>query len=433
MNVDTKNRITGVTRRDIFELLTYGKREGSFDAVIYHRFNFWGRLNPPEFLGRLYDLKALPAYDSRCKNAEEDIARHTVANPDDYSADWLFKDERFPLKTGTDKELLDFVCEIFHPEVREANSEWEYFKDQINELLLADDYELYRAGQISKRDYFRWRDKRKPRFLHISDDDVKVIEKSLIRNGYVAGFSYRADLNEFATKVVGIGIVSRYDDSMGGSLRHFFHDCSEDQFIALCSAIIDRLPATVAGQYDQCRSILDRAKKTNPVITVQSNRINDKFSSEYIQKQITSMLKGIEDNPTDAVGKAKELVESCCYTILEKLNMACSNNIDFPELYKKVAKSLRITPEDISAEKPAANSIKALLGSLSSIAHNLGELRNVCGTGHGKSASYKGLSERHARLAVGCSSTLVNFLWDTFERQQETVLSKGQNDNGAKG
>ena len=94
---------------------------------------------------------------------------------------------------------------------------------------------------------------------------------------------------------------------------------------------------------------------------------------------------------------------------------------------------LRITPENISAEKPAANSIKALLGSLSSIAHNLGELRNVCGTGHGKSASYKGLSERHARLAVGCSSTLVNFLWDTFERQQETSLGKGQNDHGTNG
>ena len=220
---------------------------------------------------------------------------------------------------------------------------------------------------------------------------------------------------------------------MGGSLRQFFYDCSEEQFIALCSAIIDRLPTTESGQYDQCRSILDRAKKTNPVITVQSNRIKDKFSSEYIEKQIASMLKGIDDNPTDAVGKAKELVESCCYTILEKSNIACSKNSDFPELYKKVAKLLRITPENISAEKPAANSIKALLGSLSSIAHNLGELRNVCGTGHGKSASYKGLSERHARLAVGCSSTLVNFLWDTFERQQETSLGKGQNDHGTNG
>lgn len=424
MDVDVKNRITSVTRRDIFELLTYGKQEDVFDVPVIHRFNFWGRLTPPEFLGRLYDLKGLPAYDSRCKNAEEDIARHTVANPDDYPDDWLFKDERFPIMAGSDKDLLDFLCEIFHPEVRDANSEWEYFKDRVNELLLADDYELYRAGQISKRDYFGWRDKSKPRFQHISDDDVRVIEKSLIRSGFVAGFSFRADLDAFTTKVIRIGIVSRYGDSMGGCLRQFLHDCTENQFITLCSAIIDNVPATEQSQYDQCRLIQDRAKRQNPVITIHSKRIKDKFSSEYIQAQIASMIKGIDENPTDAVGKAKELVESCCYTILERMNIESSKNIEFTELYKKVAKQLKITPEDISSKKPAASAIKALLGSLSAIVHNLGELRNACGTGHGKSASYKGLSARHARLAVGCSSTLVNFLWDSFERQQAASVDK---------
>ena len=97
---NSSNRITGVTRRDIFDLLASGKQEEIFGVTVYHRFNFWGRLTPPEFLGRLYDLKSLPAYDSRCKNAEEDITRHTVANLDDYPEDWLFKDERFPLKGG---------------------------------------------------------------------------------------------------------------------------------------------------------------------------------------------------------------------------------------------------------------------------------------------------------------------------------------------
>ena len=104
------------------------------------------------------------------------------------------------------------------------------------------------------------------------------------------------------------------------------------------------------------------------------------------------------------------------------MSFVCDKTIDFPELYKKVAKLLKITPEDISAGKSAENAIKALLGSLSAIAHNLGELRNACGSGHGRSASYKGLAARHARLAVGCSSTLVNFLWDSFERQQENAL-----------
>ena len=37
------------------------------------------------------------------------------------------------------------------------------------------------------------------------------------------------------------------------------------------------------------------------------------------------------------------------------------------------------------------------------------------GSGHGRSAKFKGLSKRHAELAVGASSTIVRYLWDTYE------------------
>lgn len=40
--------------------------------------------------------------------------------------------------------------------------------------------------------------------------------------------------------------------------------------------------------------------------------IKDKFNSLYISAQIDEMLKLQETNPTDAFGKSKELVESCC-------------------------------------------------------------------------------------------------------------------------
>ena len=32
----------------------------------------------------------------------------------------------------------------------------------------------------------------------------------------------------------------------------------------------------------------------------------------------------------------------------------------------------------------------------------------------------QGLEERHAKLAVGCSITFVDFIWSTFENQKET-------------
>ena len=79
-------------------------------------------------------------------------------------------------------------------------------------------------------------------------------------------------------------------------------------------------------------------------------------------------------------------------------------------------KFLKITPRDISESTPEAVAIKTILGNLKNIALNIATLRNSYGSGHGKSASYKGLEERHAKLAVGSSITLVNFLWDSHLR-----------------
>ena len=47
----------------------------------------------------------------------------------------------------------------------------------------------------------------------------------------------------------------------------------------------------------------------------------------------------------------------------------------------------------------------------------MAELRNSYGSGHGKDAKFKGLSPRHARLAVGAGVTAVHFLWETFEEK----------------
>ena len=41
-------------------------------------------------------------------------------------------------------------------------------------------------------------------------------------------------------------------------------------------------------------------------------------SSEYINKQMSIMLENQSTNPTEAIGKAKELIESCCKTVLEQ-------------------------------------------------------------------------------------------------------------------
>jgi hypothetical protein len=138
----------------------------------------------------------------------------------------------------------------------------------------------------------------------------------------------------------------------------------------------------------------------------------------YVAQQITRMEAAVLNDPALAIGTAKELIETICKTILDEKKLPYAKNADVPELVKAAAKALKLTPGDIPDEAKASDTIKRILGSLGSIPHGLAELRNLYGTGHGKSARTKGLSPRHAKLAVGAASTLAVFLMETHNEQQ---------------
>ena len=82
---------------------------------------------------------------------------------------------------------------------------------------------------------------------------------------------------------------------------------------------------------------------------------------------------------------------------------------------KETTKLLKLTPDDIPSEEKAANSIKQILGSLSSVIQGIAEVRNEYGSGHGENGKFKGLQPRHARLAVEAASTLTIYLLETHK------------------
>ncbi|MDR1100778.1 MAG: abortive infection family protein [Clostridiales bacterium] len=158
-------------------------------------------------------------------------------------------------------------------------------------------------------------------------------------------------------------------------------------------------------------------KNLNGVIHIENaaKTLKQKFSSEYISKQIDTMMKSQDDNPTEAIGKAKELIESCCKTILEKNGVSVDKNWDIVKLVNETMISLEIHPKNVEKNDNKNAIASKILGSLISLANNIAEFRNNYGSGHGKSANYVPLPPRHAKLAIGCSATLVNYLWDTYE------------------
>lgn len=141
------------------------------------------------------------------------------------------------------------------------------------------------------------------------------------------------------------------------------------------------------------------------------------FDAPELHRQIERMQNAVEDDPSLAVGTAKELVETTCKTILEERGIPFDENEDIAKLVKETRRALGLVPDNIPNSVKGAEIIRRLLSNLGNIAQGLGELRNLYGTGHGKAGKSKGLSARHARLAVGAASTLVTFLFETHKER----------------
>ncbi len=264
------------------------------------------------------------------------------------------------------------------------------------------------------------------------------------RSGYVLNFSTN-DFDVFTTNSIGEALCAKYGLSKGKSLVAYLNSASDENRLKLLSDLFhyyednmeyeynkdyeddlywgsssSRYDEKYARIYKKCKAIMDRLEGGSSVIAKTADSLKGKFSSEYMSQQIELMVSMQSTNPTNAIGMAKELIESCCKTILEDLGIAWSKTDDVPQLTNKTMDALNLLPASVQATDQGADAVKAVLGNLRAIPSKLAEIRNPFGSGHGKSASFQGLEERHAKLAVGSSITFVDFIWSTYENQKKT-------------
>ena len=266
------------------------------------------------------------------------------------------------------------------------------------------------------------------------------------RSGYVLNFSTN-DFDVFTTNSIGEALCAKYGLSKGKSLTTYLNSTSEENRFKLISDLfhyyqgnmeyeynknyeddlywgsgVSRYDERYARIYQKCKAIIDRLEGGSSVITKTADNLKGKFSSEYMSQQIELMVSMQSTNPTNAIGMAKELIESCCKTILEDLGISWSKTDDVPQLTNKTMDALNLLPANVQETDQGADAIKAVLGNLRAIPSKLAEIRNPFGSGHGKSASFQGLEERHAKLAVGSSITFVDFIWSTYENQKNAGI-----------
>lgn len=151
---------------------------------------------------------------------------------------------------------------------------------------------------------------------------------------------------------------------------------------------------------------------------LRARSVADALDAAWMQKEIERLENAVDRDPALAIGTAKELVESCCKTVLTKLGVTYTSNADLPALTKLVAKELRLVPEGITDAAKGAGTIKLILCNLAALTQYLAELRGLYGSGHGRDGRHRGLQPRHARLAVGAVVSFIDFVTETFRERQ---------------
>jgi len=310
MNKDKSNKITTLTRQSIADQM-------QLEGLWYH-----GKLDEPNFLNRLYDLKALPSSprEHRYNNAYDDIYQHTVNN-NDWDSDWIYNDARINLLHESDEKYLKFLSETLHPIVRSSAEEIEKLISIYNEYLSVDGFEIIQSGVLSGK------------FL----------------------YSGRAQ-------------------SIGA-----------DQF------------------------------------TVNKTEIKKYLDTAYVRGKVDLMSKSINTDTDLAIGTAKELLETACKSILKEKGVIADPSWSLSRLIRETSDKLDFKPKEAEDPAKAEQSIKQILGGISSIVHGVSELRNAYGSGHGKDADFKGLEAKYAKLLVGVVSEIVVIFLATNGETAELV------------
>lgn len=256
--------------------------------------------------------------------------------------------------------------------------------------------------------------------------DKRVLEEFLeMDSGYVLNFSDRT-FGDFVHEAVDIEIHSEEYTTHGSSkakkLRAFWEIESDYIVGRLVNALIDEAEDTMDERTEngknlasRCREIASRLLAGGPSLDDLKQKAQS-LNANHLAEQIRRMEDSVETDPSLAIGTAKELIETCCKTILSERGQEISGTPDIPTLTKATLKELNLVPQGVPAAARGADVIKRLLSNLSTVGYSLAELRSLYGTGHGHHGSASGLATRHAKLAVGAASTLAVFLFETHEQ-----------------
>lgn len=191
-------------------------------------------------------------------------------------------------------------------------------------------------------------------------------------------------------------------------------------------ARVDRINSHL--QHDGYRLTRSGSMSGSPIYSIVAHAIGSpadaaisstlrQFEPEQVHGRWTAALDRRSTDPAGAITLARTLLEDVCRWLLEELGENAGDQDDLPALYRKLAKRLKLAPDDHSEQV-----FKQILGSCQQVVEQLGALRNKLGDAHGGPRRAKP-APRHAELAVNLAGSMATFLVSTWEARNASVNS----------
>ena len=132
-----------------------------------------------------------------------------------------------------------------------------------------------------------------------------------------------------------------------------------------------------------------------------------------IEDQLDRLRRSAED-PALMLGTAKEMLESTAKYVLEAFSVPYSI-MGFDELWYHTRDRLRLHPKDVDVDAPGGEQVREILQASWSIARMSNVLRNLEGTGHGRTLP-TGVSAEVAHLVVREACSVAQLVLATLDR-----------------
>ena len=107
----------------------------------------------------------------------------------------------------------------------------------------------------------------------------------------------------------------------------------------------------------------------------------DTGGRQALDEQLDRLRRSAED-PGQLLGSAKDLLEAVAKFVFEELG--CPPVSDFNQLWYLARDRLGVHPRQFVEDAPGAEQVRKILGASWTIAEQVNELRNLQGTGHGR-------------------------------------------------